>query len=296
MIIKKFALLNTLDNETIMLWKVFNEKKNMDKNIFLTHGTFSNKNICLGISKYLANLGFTCYIMEWRGHGDSLITKNRFNFETIALHDIKTTFNYLFEDLKIPFIHCVTHSGGGIALSMLLIKNKIYQNRIKSITMFACQAFGAAYTKTNKVKIFFSKCLTYLIGYIPAQKIKLGPHNESYYTMKQWFDWNLKKKFYSTDGSYDYMKNMSNVTVPIYSISAKGDTFIAPSKGCELFLTLFLNPYNVFQEFSVENGNLEDYNHSRIIMSRNSAKEIWPLVLNWIKKTDIQENSLSNVG
>ena len=286
MITEDLFFLETADNEKIALWKVFNSKKDINKNIFLTHGTFSNKNICLGISKYLAKLGYSCYIMEWRNHGKSLTTKKKFNFETIALYDLKAVFTYFFEDLKMTSIDCITHSGGGICLSMFLIKHKTYNSKINSITMFACQAFGASFSVTNKLKILLSKYLTFIIGFIPAKKIQLGPHNESYFTMKQWFNWNLKKEFCSTDISFDYKINMENIKIPIYSISAKGDTFIAPSIGCLLFLESFNKSYNIFKEFSIENGNLEDYNHSRIIMSKNSAKEIWPSVLKWIEKNE----------
>jgi predicted alpha/beta hydrolase len=283
MISTSVTLLNTDDKEKIALWTIFNNKKDIGQSIFLTHGTFSNKNICLGIAHYLAEAGYCCYVMEWRNHGESLPTTKKFNFETIALYDLKTVFKYLFEELKLPSIHCITHSGGGISLSMFLIKQNAYANKISSITMFACQAFGAASTKKNMLKLLLSKYLTFLIGYIPAKKIKLGPHNESYFTMRQWFDWNLRKEFLSTDKKFDYKKNMTHINIPIYSIAAKGDTFIAPSIGCKVFLGYFNKSHNIFKEFSTENGNLEDYSHSRIIMSINAVKEIWPSVLKWIQ-------------
>ena len=286
MITENFILLNTDDNETISLWKVYDKAQSGNISIFLTHGTFSDKKICLGIAKYLSKKGYVCYILEWRNHGKSIKTNNNFNFETIALYDFKTTFTYLFEVQKIKKIHCITHSGGGIALTMFLIKNSIYKNRINSITFFACQVFGATMPKLNYLKTIISKLFTYLLGYIPAKKINLGSHNENYYMMKQWFDWNLKKNFLSTNKEFDYKENMKNIKIPIYSISAKGDKFIAPSIGCELFLKSFNNSENRFKEFSLENGHLENYNHSRIIMSKNSAKEIWPSVFKWIKKNE----------
>ncbi|MDA9126839.1 alpha/beta hydrolase [Flavobacteriaceae bacterium] len=290
MISKSVTFLSTADKEKIALWKISNSEKNVIDNIFLTHGTFSNKNICLGIANYFAIQGYCCYIMEWRNHGESFHSKKKFNFETIALYDLKTVFTYLFEKLKLNSIHCITHSGGGISLSMFLIKHNVYNEKINSITMFACQVFGASNTVYNKFKIILSKFATFLIGYIPARKIKLGPQNESYFTMKQWFDWNIKRNFYSTDKKFDYKINMPIIKIPIYSISAEGDSFIAPSIGCKIFLESFNNPCNIFKEFSIENRNLENYNHSRIIMSRNSAKEIWPTVLKWIEKT--KDNNL----
>jgi hypothetical protein len=51
-----------------------------------------------------------------------------------------------------------------------------------------------------------------------------------------------------------------------------------------MFLESFSNPDNIFKVYSTNNGNLENYDHSRISMSRNSAKEVWPSVLKWVEK------------
>lgn len=60
------------------------------------------------------------------------------------------------------------------------------------------------------------------------------------------------------------------------------DDFIAPKKGCEKFLNAFQNKENKLLFYSKENGNLENYNHSRILKSQSSKEEIWPIVENWI--------------
>ena len=75
MILKDVTFLKTKDNQKIALWKISNSEENVIGNIFLTHGTFSNKNICLGIANYFAIQGYCCYIMEWRNHGKSTSTK-----------------------------------------------------------------------------------------------------------------------------------------------------------------------------------------------------------------------------
>lgn len=247
--------------------------------------------------------------MEWRGHGDSSIPKDKFDFETVALYDLDATFHYLFDGLKLDNLHCVTHSGGGICLTMyltnriltqeLLAKNTQYIDKINSISMFACQAYGAVLNPKSYARILLIKSITRLLGYLPAKRLKLGTINESYQTMTQWYDWNLNKNFKSSlanknfnaqnentsdDGGFDYRQHMPKITAPVYAISAKGDHFIAPSSGCQLFLNDFNNPTNDFREFSISNGDLEDYSHSRIIMSRNASKEIWPTVAAWIEK------------
>lgn len=335
MMTQTLNLVMTKDGEQIAVWKIENSVKNGAKkttktdtfnakhavvkaqNIFLTHGTFSDKQTCLKIAEYLASIGHRCYIMEWRGHGDSSIPKEKFNFETVATYDYEATFRYFFEELKLNNLHCVTHSGGGVGLAMFLIQNPRYIDKINSASMFACQSFGAVSNPVSYAKILTAKLLTRLFGYIPAKRLKLGPFNESYYTMNQWFDWNLQKNFESSfikqsdvdnneldknainrgitrqnttqkhtadDNYFDYRQHMPMITIPIYAISAKGDNFISPTSGCQLFFDAFGNSANVFREYSLSRGDLDDYTHSRIMISRNAATEVWPTVVAWIEQ------------
>ncbi len=307
MSIQSLHHVTTSDGEKIALWQVVNPIENDLKannnvktkaqNILMIHGTFSDKRVSLGVAGYLARLGHTCYIMEWRGHGASSMPTDDYNFETIAFYDIAATFTYLFDELKLHNLHAVTHSGGGICLTMFLTQNQNYIDKINSITMVACQAYGAALHSKSYAKITVLKALTRLLGYVPAKRFRLGPINESYHTMSQWYNWNLGKHFESSlakhnydykksneNESFDYRQLMPSVTTPICAISAKGDHFIAPPSGCQLFLKGFDNPTNTFYEFAIENDHLEDYNHSRVMLSSNAAKEVWPTITAWIEK------------
>jgi alpha-beta hydrolase superfamily lysophospholipase len=304
MITESLTLLPTEDNQQVALWQVSDNKQamgqnqakpnNKQKNILLTHGTFSDKKIILGMARYLAELGYTCYILEWRGHGTSPKAQAPFNMETIGLYDLKAAFTYLFDELGLPNIHCTTHSGGGLALTMFLLNNPTYIDKVRSIAMFACQAFGAALTPQGFAKVTMTKAMTRTLGYIPARRFQLGTINESYAMMNPWFNWNLGRHFRSSfkkvetghaKGSpLDYRTIMPTITIPIYALAAKGDTFIAPPRGCQLFLETFANPNNQFREWAQSYGDLEDYSHSRVLMSQNAAKEIWPTVLAWLEK------------
>ena len=319
-------LITTKDDEKIAVWRVVDAIEDgtvahtlenslpsiKSQNIFLTHGTFSDKQTCLKIADYLASLGHHCYIMEWRGHGDSSKPTKKFNFETVATYDYEATFRYFFDELKLDNLHCVTHSGGGVGLTMFLIQNPQYVTKVNSISMFACQAYGAVTNPLSYTKILAAKLLTKVVGFIPAKQFKVGPFNESYYTMTQWYDWNLQKNFNSsflnkadfdksdtnTDEAsrsshqqkntgndvIDYRQHMPQITTPIYAISAKGDNFISPTHGCRLFFDGFDRSTNVFREYSLSNGDLDDYTHSRIMISRNAATEIWPTVTAWIER------------
>jgi predicted alpha/beta hydrolase len=256
-------------------------EKTSDKHIFFTHGTFSNRKVCDGIASYLTERGFTCWIMEWRNHGKSSKTTENFNIETIAKFDMKSTFDFLFNNQKLKNIDCLLHSAGGIILTMFLINNPNYTSKINSITFFGVQAFGAGEKLNNKIKIYFSKYLTAILGKVPSKTAGSTEHSESYYMMKQWFNWNLNKNFMG-ENNFNYLNKMSEINIPILSICAQGDTFIAPKEGCDLFLKAFKNERNKMILFSKENRNLENYNHGRILKSKNAKKEIYPIVENWI--------------
>jgi len=220
--------------------------------------------------------------MEWRNHGASLTTTHPFNFETVGLYDVKAAFNYLSKTLELTNIHCITHSGGGICLTMFLTRNPTYKKYINSISFFGCQAFGAAKSKMSYLSLVLTKAFIKLYGKFPASKSG-RPHDETYYTMKQWYDWNINREFKGSDG-FDYLPRMKDIVIPILSVCAKGDDFVAPKVGCAAFLDAFQNPMNQLVYCSKEDGYLEDYDHGRILLSSSAAQELWPVVKEWMEK------------
>lgn len=276
--------LHTDDEHFIALWRCFGDSPN-GEHIWLSHGTFSNRKVLMGIVAYLVNQNYTCWISEWRGHGSSSRSKEKFNFETIAKQDIKLVFEYLFIQQALDQVQCITHSGGGICLSMYLIHNPQYSQRINSIVFFGCQAFGAIRSKYDYYKIKSGAFLACLLGFIPG-KIANSPENESYHMMEQWFRWNLTKEFTGKDG-IDYKEQLSKIRIPVLSICGGGDLFIAPPSGCESFLAAFDNSANKLLIYSKANGHIEDYNHGRILHSSSASKEIYPVVLEWLIKSKL---------
>jgi len=276
-VLKTFIKLPSNQGNYIALWKIRAEHIEANKHIFLTHGTFSNRKVCLAVADYFSQKGYVCWIMEWRNHGDSSITKEKYNFETIGKEDVKLVFEYLIHELKIQKLNCITHSGGGVCLTIFLLNNPSYKNYIERIAFFGCQTSGAAHSLKNKLKILFAKLLSGLFGYLPSQKIG-RPHNEDHYFMKQWYDWNLEANFVGFSG-INYEKMLPEISIPIFSICGKGDLLVAPEMGCQQFLNAFNNPKNRFLCCGKKTGFREDYNHSRVLHSRNASEEIYPLVL-----------------
>ncbi|MGB0839498.1 MAG: hypothetical protein ACPGXL_05130, partial [Chitinophagales bacterium] len=152
---------------------------------------------------------------------------------------------------------------------------------INTMTFFGCQATGSAQTWKNYVQVLMTKIVTAVLGYSPGKKAG-RPHNESYFFMKQWFGWTLSKKFVGANG-FDYTAKMPLIRNPILSLAGAGDKLIAPKSGCEDYLNAFKNEQNRFLYCGKHSGFKEDYNHSRLLHSRNASKEIYPIVLDWIQ-------------
>ncbi len=269
----------TQDGQELALW--YQEPKaSKVGDILLIHGTFSDRSIFLGLKDYLAEQGYGGWLLEWRGHGESALANEKYDMEVVGREDIKGAMDYLGEKGIGP-LHCITHSGGGIALTIFLIENPQAHEIVRSITMFACQSFGANTGLKNYMSILAGKYISKVLGYTPAKLAASNHKNETYHMMQQWFDWNLSGRFLSRRGK-DYRAFMPSLRIPIFSLCAQGDRFIAPPSGCRLFLDAFQNESNTFLVCGQETGFNEDFNHSRVILSRNAEKEIWPLVLDWI--------------
>ncbi len=238
----------------------------------------------MGISEFLSENGFICWILEWRNHGDSSRIKGAYNFEKIGKEDVQRAFDYLFYELELPIIDCVTHSGGGISVNINLVENPSNRNRIKRMVLVGCQSFGACHNWQNYSKVYVAKLINKVVGFAPARLLG-RPENENYSFMKQWYDWNLAHKFVGDDGKTNYALEFRDINIPILAIGGAGDTFIAPKSGCEQFLSCFKNPINRFLYCGKETGYAEDYSHSRIIYSQNAIVEIYPTILDWINTT-----------
>ena len=268
--------------EVLALWNVSEEYSKKDKHVFLTHGTFSSKKVCLLLATYLAENDYNCWILEWRNHGESFSTQADYNFETIANEDIKAALDYLIQDKKIKKLEVVTHSGGGLCFTIALLTYPAYQQYIHSLTLMACQATQAAFTWRKRLRLQISKTMCKMLGYIPA-KIIGGEYDEPYAFMKQWFDWNLTQQFNGSE-QQNFQKAMASIHIPVLAIFGKGDTFIAPAQGCKEFLGFFQNPENVLLYAAKETGFLEDYTHGRIMHSRSAYQDIYPKVLKWMER------------
>lgn len=266
------------------LWRVRDETAAPPagtRDVFLTHGTFSDKRICLGIAKHLAHFGYTCWVLEWRGHGSSAESATAFDFDTVAQSDIRAALAHLQQKQGVRRLHCVTHSGGGILLTMCLTRYPGLVPLVDKAVLFACQALHAAPSLLRKWLLRSMRLASRLHGSIPGRSLGFGVQDEPYFMMKQWYDWNISERFIGRDG-FDYLANMGLLKLPVLSVSGSADTLIAPPAACRRYLEAFGGGGNHSIECGLSSGFSLDYAHSNVMQSRAAMSEIWPMVVNWL--------------
>ena len=246
----------------------------------LAHGTFSNHRSCRGLARHLAAHGVESWILDFQGHGVSDRPSSEPDFETMCLDDAGAALDFIDRVRPGMPVCWVGHSGGGLAILMLLARHRAYRERVSRIVTLASQATDAAIASRNRLAIRAASGATRVLAFAPGKLFKLGPENEFGRVMRQWYGWSLSGRWSGTDG-FDYEQGLSELTAPCLMLAASADTFIAPVSGCRRLFESYGSPDKRFQLCGVDTGFIENYSHARLISSRSAARDVWPLVADW---------------
>ncbi|WP_371231000.1 alpha/beta fold hydrolase [Pseudomonas sp. QE6] len=250
--------------------------------VVLTHGTFSNHRSCLGLANYLGSRGFACWLFDWRGHGDS--GRNGFihSFDDVADQDVPAILDAVSQRSGHTALHWIGHSGGGLIVSMWAARNpELAKPRLRSTVLIGSQATAAGASLQHRLAILGFDWMLRWRRVAPSRPKNVGPEAESARLMRQWCQWNLRRRFDSLAG-FDYLAGLADVELPVLGVAGSGDTFIAPVAGCEALVKAFGGRDAALELFGLATGAREDYSHNRLLLSRNASLEIWPRIAQWL--------------
>ncbi|WP_205746258.1 alpha/beta fold hydrolase [Dyella amyloliquefaciens] len=250
--------------------------------VVLTHGTFSNHRTCMALAEYLARRGFACWVFDWRGHGFSAKAPTSYTFDTVAREDVEAVINAVGAKSGMQRIYWVGHSGGGLVAAMWMARNPVRAaSEFGGLVLLASQATAAALTWRNRILVQVMTGWIACGGRLPGWLLRVGPEGEERRLMQQWCRWSLSRTFTGEDG-FDYQRALGLVKVPVLALAGSGDTFIAPAQGCATLVSGFAGTDHTYRLCGRDQGFREDYTHDRLILSRNAARETWPLVEQWL--------------
>jgi pimeloyl-ACP methyl ester carboxylesterase len=253
-----------------------------DTPVLLTHGTFSNAQVCARLASFLADQGFDCWIVEWRGHGRSQAGHTMPDFQHVADFDVPAGLDAVRRHTGKPHLFLAGHSGGGLVFLMHLARRPEARKQIKGLVTVASQATEAGRRWRDKATIASFAALNNLVGHLPGPAFGLGPENEWRGVMNQWFRWNWRRRWLGRDG-FDYDAAVRKVAVPALCLAGAGDRFIAPVSGCRRLFDALGSQDKQFVVCGNAAGFAEDYDHRRIIASRAAGQEVWPVIATWMR-------------
>jgi len=77
----------TADGVTVALARYLGTAKH-NVPVLMTHGLFSNRQVCAPLAQYLAREGFDCWVLELRGHGASQMPGSKPHPDAWGLYDV----------------------------------------------------------------------------------------------------------------------------------------------------------------------------------------------------------------
>lgn len=249
--------------------------------VLLVHGTFSNASICARLADYLAGLGFDCWLLELRGHGASERGTGRVTFESFSDLDIPAAVRAVCRRTRARQVFLVGHSGGGLVALMHLARRAETRPEVRGIVTLATQATAAGASWWGRGMIAVGFLVNNLLRRTPGWLFRRGPEGEPPGVMNQWFGWNWRGRWTGADG-FDYLAALGALDVPALCFAAAGDRRIAPLAGCQLIWQALGSSDKRFVVCAKSAGFAEDYDHARIIASRNAAQEVWPRIAEWL--------------
>ena len=226
--------------------------------------------------------GFDCWIYEWSGHGQSEFGDLTPDAEDYALCDVSTVLKTVRSATKQKTCIWVAHSGGGFLPLMYMARDDERKKEIQTIVAVGSQTTGAGKTFFRKGGIIVAMIIMRLFGRMPGPLFGLGPEDERMRFLQQWHRWNWTGKWPGKDG-FDYMIGLKKITIPTLCIAGGGD-MLAPPNGCYDLFTALGSINKEFIVCSKKNGFAEDYDHPRLIASQNAQNEIWPSILDFLKR------------
>ena len=87
----------------------------------------------------------------------------------------------------------------------------------------------------------------------------------------------------SSDGKYSYTDNLYRINVPVLVMGGEVDNFV-PEKALRDSYARFSSKDKSIVVFSKADGYSTDYGHCDLVLGKNSKKEVYPVVLQWLDK------------
>lgn len=255
--------------------------------VLLVPGTFSNHTFWLGtrgtgFARALAAAGFDAWALDPRGHGASQRprARDRWDFDDWARRDVPAAVRAAAERGRGVIL--VGHSAGGATSLIACAASPDVRSAVRALVVVATPLPWLQ--AMRRLATWFALAVSKLFGRFPARLVGLGPEDELGGVMVQWMNWQLRGHWLGDDGT-DYAALIERLELPALFVAGAGDRVEAPPVAVHALFKLAGSRDKTFLLCGRAGGFSEDFGHAGILVSPAARREVWPKIVEWIRRT-----------
>ena len=276
----------------------------------------------VSLARYLQENGFDVWSVDLRGRGNSGRGANGYthsgapySFDDYVRQDAVAAIRHIRSETGASQVHWIGHSMGGLVLYGVL-----QGEEAESIASGVAIASPATFAHARRIPLayflfhglrylprihlrFLAAGLAPLLARIrlPWEGIFLNRDNAEVTPMEralchlvsdisrgeilQLLDWMKGREFRSYDKMHSYEENLGHIRQPLFLIAGARDLLV-PLKSVAAAFDRISSKRKEFLVLGREQGQQEDYGHGDLLMGKNSNREVFPRILQWLESVE----------
>lgn len=265
--------------------------------MLLAHGSIENGRIFYsasgkGLAPLLAREGFSPYVLDFRGRGEStphVSRRSRWGQWELINEDLPAALEAAERDAGRPVRLAVAHSWGGVLLSSLLARREALREQLRGVAYFGSKRCIHVENPDKFLQIdlawdgFFVP-LAKLFGYLPARKLGFGADDESLRSHAETRAWVTPSAWVDPRDGFDHGAALRGGPPHPRTLHVTGvrDTFLGHPEDVKRFAEETRAPYEL-RVLSRANGQVKDYGHIDLLTAPEAATDHLPAVIDWLR-------------
>ncbi len=297
-------------------------QRRFEEPVLLCHGLAANRFTFdfappYSVAHYLAEAGFDCFSVEWRGTGHSRRPPagrryTDFTVDDHILQDGPALLELALKETGAKRAFWLGHSLGalvGYALAqgphgnqlagLLALGAPVFlksEPLLRSLLGLGVRAAWPQRFRQEWVSATFAPFLGYVT--LPMSDLLVNPKHipppiqrqvfanmlssMSRKVLLQFRDWIENDAFRSYDGKVDWRAGMSRLTQPVLVMGGSSDR-LATAENVRRQYELLTSPDRTLHVFGRDRGDKMDYGHGDLMFGEGAPTEIYPLIREWLE-------------
>jgi pimeloyl-ACP methyl ester carboxylesterase len=299
------------------------EKRRFEEPVLLCHGLAANRFTFdfeppYSVAHYLADAGFDCFSVEWRGTGHSLRPPpgrryTDFTVDDHILQDGPALLELALKETGAKRAFWLGHSMGGLVgyalaqgpqgprlAGLLVLGSPVFlksEPLMRSLLSLGVRAAWPARLRQE----WMSATLAPFLGYVnlPLSDLLVNPEHipppiqrqvfanmmssMSRKVLLQFQDWIEHDTFRSYDGQVDWRAGLSRLELPVLVMGGSSDRLASAENVRKQYELLTSCPDRTLHVFGRDHGDKMDYGHGDLMFGTGAPMEVYPLMRKWLE-------------